>query len=178
MRFVLILALAACGSSQDLTCALLADPNNCWAQASLAMAACVPARATPATLAADRGSCTFTDGVVVTFDAPLPTSLLDFHGVSFTVTANGAMCGRFVDQGMNKLDLSAGAQSATAQLHPDHTFELACGNGTSYAADFDLLFTCQAPARAPTDGFDVPTQTSFTFSLSSVSTPGTLFTCQ
>jgi len=74
------------------------------------------------------------------------------------------------------MELTVDGRTEVSQLHPDRTFELACSNGTSYEADFDLLFTCQSPARAPTDGFDV-TATTFEFTLSAVDAPVPLFTC-
>ena len=173
--FVVVVMLGACGSSEDLTCELLADPTNCWADAAAKAAACIPARATPATLSADRTRCTFTDGAQVTFDTPLPTTTTDLERLAFDVTGSGCAW-RFVDTFMNRMELTVDGETHVSQLHPNHTFELACAGGPSYEADFDLLFTCQPPARAPTDGFEV-TATSVQFTLSAVNAPIPLFTC-
>src|SRR5687768_15859967 len=89
-------SLGACGGA-DLTCELLADPTNCWAEAAAALKACLPAGTTPATLASDRASCSFADGTRIVFDAPLPTSNFDLEGLGFTIERDGATCGRFVD---------------------------------------------------------------------------------
>jgi hypothetical protein len=175
---VLVVALAssACGSSEDLTCTLLADPTNCWADAAARAAACIPSRATHATLSTDRKHCTWPDGAQVTFDTPLPTDTIDLERLAFDVTGPNGCAWRFVDTFANRMELTVDGKTEVSQLHPDHQFELACSSGTSYEADFDLLFTCQPPARAPTDGFDV-TPTSFQFTLSAVNAPTPLFTC-
>jgi hypothetical protein len=170
---VLALGLVACGGSEDLTCSLLADPTNCWADAAARAAACVPS--TPGTLSADRTRCTFADGSQVTFDTPLPNATIDLERLAFDVTGSGCAW-RFVDTFQNRMELNVDGKTEVSQLHPDHQFELACSDGTSYEADFDLLFTCQPPARAPTDGFDV-TATSFQFTLSAVNVRTPLFTC-
>jgi len=174
-KFALLAMLAACGSSEDLTCELLADPTNCWADAAAKAAACLPMRAAPAMLSADRSKCTWPDGSQITFDTPLPTTTTDLERLAFDATGPGCSW-RFVDTFMNRMELTVDGETEVSQLHPNRTFELACSNGTSYEADFDLLFTCQPPARAPTDGFEV-TATSFQFTLSAVNAPIPLFTC-
>jgi hypothetical protein len=175
LAIVVVIACGACGGSEDLTCSLLADPTNCWADAAARAAACIPSRATPATLSADRTRCTWPDGSQVTFDSPLPNNTIDLERLAFDVTGSGCAW-RFVDTFQNRMELTVDGDTEVSQLHPDHEFELACSSGTSYTADFDLLFTCQAPARAPTDGFEV-TPTSFQFTLSAVNAPTPLFTC-
>lgn len=169
------LALASCGGS-DLTCDLLAEPTNCWATAAEAMAACMPARGTPATLATDRASCTFSDGVRVVFDAPLPNSVFDLDRLGFSIEANGATCARFVDTFMNRMELTADGDTVVSELLPGKDFHLRCP-GEDFSTNFDTLFTCTPPAVPPTDGFDVDA-TTFTFSLSAVTTPGELFRCE
>jgi len=167
-----VVALSACsGSSADLTCAVVADPTNCWARAATAAAACLPSRATPGTLSADRTKCTWSDGATVTFSAPLPTDQLSFHGIDFMITGAGCSA-HFVDTAANRLELTAGGETDTASL-TQGTYELACGGGTSYAGSFNDIITCPG---LPTDGFEVK-QASFTFTLVSVATPGALFTC-
>ncbi len=173
---VVALLAAGCGSSEELTCSLLADPMNCWASAAARATACLPSRETPGTLSADRSQCTWPDGAQVRFDSPLPTDPFDFERLAFAVTGPDGCAWRFVDTFQNRMELTVDGHTEVSQLHPDHQFELACSDGTSYEADFDLLFTCQPPARAPTDGFDV-TPTSFQFTLSAVNAPTPLFTC-
>ena|SRR5687767_9514780 len=169
-----LLLFTACGG-EELTCELLADPNNCWAKASAAMAACIPTRATPGTLAADRKTCSFPDGVRVVFDTPLPTDTFDLERLAFDVEANGTRCARFVDTFANRMELTAGGETVISELHPNRDFHLHCPD-EDYETSFDTLFTCRPPAYAPTDGFDV-TATSFMFSLSATTTPGVLFSC-
>ena len=171
-----VLLVAGCGGSEDLTCELLADPTNCWADAEVRAAACLPMHATPGMLSADRTRCTWSDGSTVVFETALPTDTIDLERLAFTVTGPGGCSWKFVDTFMNRMELTVDGKTEVSQLHPDHTFELACSNGTSYEADFDLLFTCTGAARAPTDGFDV-TATSFQFTISAVNAPTPLFTC-
>ncbi len=171
-----VVVLAACGgSSSELTCKLLADPTNCWAAATAEATTCLAMHATPGTLSADRTSCTWSDGSRVTFDAALPQSTAALDHLTFTVTAPGCTWS-FTDTFKNHMELTVGGKTEIAELQAGGTFELSCDNGTSYTTSFQTLFTCQAPARAPTDGFDVEA-TSFQFTLSAVNAPTPLFTC-
>jgi hypothetical protein len=127
-------------------------------------------------LSADRTRCTWPDGAEVMFDTPLPNTTLDLERLAFDVSGPDGCSWRFVDTFQNRMELTVDGNTEVAQLHAGHQFELACSDGTSYEADFDLLFTCQPPARAPTDGFEV-TPTMFQFTLSAVDAPVPLFTC-
>lgn len=74
-RSALVAALflaGACGSAEELTCEILEDPGNCWAEAAAAAAARLPPATEPGVLAADRSSCSYTDGTRVVFEQPLP----------------------------------------------------------------------------------------------------------
>jgi len=173
--FVLVMAIG-CGET-ELTCDLLADEGNCWATAAGALAACMPARATPATLEADRGSCTFSDGVRVVFDAPLPDDTIDLEGLGFSVLSGDQVCGRFVDTFQNRMELTGGGRTVVSELHPGSEFHLHCPD-EDFGSSFDRLFECAGQGiPAPTDGFDV-TPTSFSFAVTSVTTPGELFRCE
>lgn len=168
-----LLATASCGS--ELTCEILSDPDNCWARAAAAAADCLPPATETGVLAADRASCSFSDGTRVVFDEPLPADNFGLERFAFTVEKGGASCARFVDTFMNRMELQAGTLGAVSELHPGGDFHLHCAGGPTYESDFDLLFTCPA-GTAPTDGFEV-TPDSVTFWLSSVATPGELFRC-
>src|SRR5262245_45751449 len=94
----LLLTATACGGSPaDLTCEYLSDPGNCWAEAAGAARACLPTVAETGVLAADRSSCTFSDGSRVVFDKPLPTDTFDLDRFAFTIEKDGATCASFVD---------------------------------------------------------------------------------
>lgn len=177
MGLALAAAAAGCGSgTEELTCAILEDPANCWAAAAEAAAACVPPSTQIAVFAADRASCTFSDGTRVVFDAPLPADTFDLERFAFTIERDGVACARFVDTFENRMELEAGGHSAVSELHAGGAFHLHCGDGPDYESDFDLLFTCPANT-APTDGFDVGPD-YVTFLISAVTTPGTLFRCE
>jgi len=177
MRLLALVSLAACGGGGgDLTCALLADPSNCWATAANAAAACLASRATPAKLSADRTTCSWDDGSKVVFDAPLPTDMFALDHLTFD--ASGAGCAwHFTDTFHNDLSITIGGKTEEATLDVDHTFSLSCDDGSSYSADFNLLFTCMAPAAPPTDGYSLDATAGFTFTLDAVNLSRPLFTC-
>jgi hypothetical protein len=137
---------------------------------------CVPAGTTPGVLAADRSSCSFSNGAMVVFDAPLPSSTIELDHLSFTIQSGGTTCAKFDDTFMNHMELTGGGKTVISELLPGQDYELACDGGPTFEASFSVLVSCQPPAVAPTDGFDVE-PTMFTFRIASVSTPGTLFTC-
>jgi hypothetical protein len=168
------LSVSACGSTSDLTCELLADPGNCWAEAAEAAAACLPGTGEVAVLAPDRASCSFGDGTRIVFDEPLASDTMDLERFAFTIQRGGATCARFVDTFANRMELEAGGVSVVSELHPGGAFQLHCP-GTTYEAEFSLLFTCQ-PSYPPTDGFSAEPEL-VTFSIVSVGTPGELFRC-
>lgn len=175
--FTALCALAqACGGGEsELTCELLEDPGNCWAEAAAAAAACLPPSTQVGALAADRASCDFGGGTRVVFDAPLPLDTLELDRLGFSIEAGGATCARFVDTFENRMELEAGELSAVSELHPGGDFHLHCGDGRSYESDFDLLFTC-TPGVGPTDGFEVGPD-RVTFRIVSIATPDRLFEC-
>lgn len=179
------LLLCACGDSSaedgaptegDLTCELLQDPNNCWAQAAAETAACLPGVSPVGALAADRASCTFSDGSRVVFDdGPLPLETFELERLAITFEKDGAECARFVDTFSNRMELEAGGQFIVSELHAGSEFHLHCAEDETLAADFDLLFECP-PFSGPTDGFLVEAD-RVEFTIVSVATPGVLFTC-
>ncbi len=170
-------AAGACGSGSELTCEVLADPTNCWASAAAAAKACVPAGEI-GVLAPDRASCAFTSGQQVVFETPLPQTLDGLERLAFTIEANGATCASFVDTFANRMELEAGGHRVVSELHAGGAFHLHCQGGASFESDFDRLFECAGQGiPPPTDGFDVE-PTFFSFSISSVTTPGELFRCE
>jgi hypothetical protein len=169
-------SFAACGGSSPLTCEVLSDPSNCWAEGALALAECLPPDA-EGTLEPDRASCTFDDGSVVVFDSPLPMSDWDLEEFAFTVARDGATCARFVDTFQNRMELTAAGGTVVAELHAGRAFHLHCPGGPTYEASFDSLFTCAAEgAPLPTDGFLVDPDL-VEFMISSITTPGLIFRC-
>lgn len=96
-RVVLALvAVAGCARDYDLTCKLLNDPSNCFAQQAAALAACIPMSATATgTLSADQKTCTFPDGVYITFAQAFPrTCLYQPDGLHLSVhNPDGSVCG-------------------------------------------------------------------------------------
>jgi hypothetical protein len=169
-----VLLLAGCDGSSQLTCEYLEDPQNCWAQAAAAAKACLPEPADNGVLAADRESCSFSDGTRVVFDDALPDDIMDLETFGFTIEkSDGSRCARFLDTFENRMELEAGGNHVVSQLRAK--FELICGDGKTYRSDFDLLFECAAGSQ-PTDGFEVTPDLVY-FMIISVTTPGELFRC-
>jgi hypothetical protein len=186
LGYVLLCVLgAACGDSGDdedggvptetLSCEVIQDPENCWADAAADVAACVPAGEV-GVLAPDRASCTFSDGSRVVFDQPMPefdTGFIDFESLGITFEKNGSTCARFVDTFQNRMELEAGDKAAVSELHAGGDFHLHCEGGPSYATDFSTMLTeC---GTGPTDGFSV--EPVVEFRIVSVATPDPIFQC-
>lgn len=174
MRSLVLLLVLGCGGGTDeLTCAVLEDPANCWARAAVALADCMPARATPAAMSADRRTCTFTDGVTATFDEPLGMASADFaNGFAFTVEANGVQCARYTTN-LDDLQTLTVTTTVSVALSSDDQLHLSCADG-EFVSDLDTVFDCPHP---PTLGLllDAP---AVGFFVSSVATPDALFRCE
>lgn len=172
MRAAVLAILSGCGGGGGaLTCELLAEPDNCWAEAASAFAACLPQP--QGVLAPDRASCTFPDGVRVVFEPALPVSGLDLDHVAVTVLASGGdECGRFVDTGMNRQELTAGGETVTGELRGGE-FHLRCGDD-ELSTSFDALLQCPPPL--PSAGLQL-TSTGVTFIAASAATPMPVFRC-
>lgn len=174
---VAVLLLCACEEEpppeKELTCEILEDEGNCWAETAVALRACLPEGDTPAILAADRASCTYADGTEILFEEPLPLDTFDLERFAFTIKKSGAVCGSFDDTFENRMEMTAGGDTVSAELRFD--FELTCDDGQVYSTDFDTLFEC-APGAGPTDGFLVEPEL-VSFSVIAISTPGEMFRC-
>jgi hypothetical protein len=161
---------------EALTCEYLSDPGNCWAEAAVELASCVPGPEEEyGIIAADRASCEFSDGSRVVFDEALPEDIFDLERLAMTFERDGSECGRFVDTFANRMELEAGSLGAVSQLRAGGRFELLCDAGPSYFSEFDLLFECPG-GTAPTDGFDVAPNL-VTLTIVSIETPTPIFTC-
>jgi len=176
-----LLVLAGC--SDDLTCELLADPSNCFAQTAAAFETCMPMRATPAKLSADGRTCTFADGVYVVFNAPVPQlNGWVLSGISFTVYApDDSACGSvyYYSNTNDRLQVVHGSQSAvwkTPLDYPASGYELACGSQT-YTASSDASFQ-QCETRPVVPYFDFSRSPPYTFTLSSAASQSPLFICE
>jgi hypothetical protein len=194
MRHALVgvLMLAGC-SGPELTCELMADPTNCFAEQAAALAACMPMRATPAALSADETTCTFADGVRLVFN----TTVSSFQqkqqagGAKLTVyNSNGSVCGELVAEVTsggyqiainNGVDLNDGAE--WNMNYDVGTDDLQC-TSKIYTASMSDINACPSAATLPGFGYTCPVMIGslasppYSFTLTSATTSGTLFTCQ
>jgi hypothetical protein len=169
------LATPACDSGGKMTCELLADPDNCWAQTVAATAACLPSPAT-ATLATDRRSCSFADGTRIVFDEALPYDYMDVERFAFTIEVDGATCARFEIGNEPTMELEAGPHSVHVEAEREGDYYLQCADGSSYSAPFAKAIDCPA-GGVPSVGFDVSIGL-VTFAVSSATVQGELFRCE
>ncbi len=174
---------------KPLTPDYLADPGNCWAVAVAQLAACMPLRGSSAKLSADRSTCTFADGVVVTFEQPVPldapeAGLFAWHVDSPTVGECGRVAadlgadGRFAGSSGSTLAVSA-QTDASVTIYPNDVYELACGYGnaaTTYATTPEAVDRWP-PQTAPNVDLAL-SAASITFAIEGGTTSGPLFTCE
>lgn len=174
--------LVLSGCSPELTCELLDDPSNCFAQTAVALGACMPMRATTATLSSDETTCTFADGVSVVFNYPVPRLAYYFPapgGVEFTIySADGSSCGylHYFRNVNDDISTSAGTDTAhwVTPAH-DEPYELACSSQTytGYINDDQCDW-----ANSPAFVYKLEAGPRYTFTVQSAATPSVLFSCQ
>jgi len=172
---VAAIGLGACSPANDLTCELLANPSNCFAQTTAAVAACMPMRATPATLSADKMTCTFADGVYVV----LPIGQNETQGIRYEIhSADGSVCGRvaYASNVSDLIQVSRGAELAEWETPYDNfPYRLTCPSHTYTNANGGLA-ACYASMPQFIGTAVIGTGASVT--VVSAATPSPLFTCQ
>jgi hypothetical protein len=176
------LVLAACSSSGSsavtLDCAYLASADNCWKQSVAAAATCVPSASAVGTLSADKKTCTYADGTVVTFDPAFdPTA----KSGSFTITSGGKQCLHFQGQEGAGLTLTTSLGTFQEAVTGVGGVTLTCPDGSAHAGDGFSLLSCPSDGGSfgGLPGTQTNSSTSPTFSLLNGPT-GTLllFSCK
>jgi len=138
LAVALLFLTVACASSSSgasgppIDCAWLSS-DNCWKTTAAAAESCLPASGATGKLAADRKTCTYSTGQVVTFDSPLTLPLPDQPNFNFTITSGGATCFRFQQSSQQDFVLTTHAGSATVTAAGGGE-TIRCPDGTSYAA--------------------------------------------
>jgi hypothetical protein len=142
-------AAAACGSSSDgtpstpagtLDCAWLAS-NNCWKTTANMATSCLAPAASTGTLSADKRTCTYAAGPVVTFAPALPLPLPDSPTWNVTVTSGGQSCLRYIEPDDGSITLEVKGQTYTEASAGTTGLKVTCPDGAVYttANMFDLL---------------------------------------
>lgn len=156
----LALLAAACGDEDEsgkLTCAWLLDEGNCWRQTVRAAERCLPAEDEVGTFSPDRSSCSYEDGVRVSFARPFTDRTVG-HGElvwDFTVERDGATCVDFVEHGDAGITLTTpGGTLRVEKLLAG--MAVVCPDGSRYAGGTELLEcafdTLPGTARYTTSG--------------------------
>lgn len=141
----LVIGGAGCGgSSASLDCAYLASDNNCWKTTAAAASSCLPLEAEVGVLSADRSTCTYASGDVVTFTPPLvlPLPSTPTPTWNFTVkTGSGASCLAYQDDGNGAVTLTAEGQTVQETTPGGLSIALSCPDGKTYSNSnaFSLL---------------------------------------
>ena len=168
-------------SSASLDCAWLAG-NNCWKSTLSQVESCLPPKGETGSFSADKKTCTYASGAVVTFDSALVLPLPDDPIWSFTVTSGGQECLRYQDTSSDALTLTVNGQTFTESASGG-SLVVSCPDQTTFANSnpFELL-SCPAdggifgglPGKAWSD-----TSTSVSFSLIGAARgSATIFSCR
>ena len=130
----------SCSSDPPLDCAWLAS-DNCWKMTASSAASCLPDSNTSGTFSADKKSCTYVGGAVVTFATPLTLPLPDNPTWDFTVSNDGQACLRYVENASRAITLTVNGKSFSEAPMGSMGLSVTCPDGKRYSTDnaFNLL---------------------------------------
>ena len=134
---VLLVGLLCYGCGSDELCDWLTG-DNCWKQSLVAAQACLPGEGVVGTFSADRSSCTYSDGTVVEFAAPVPPDSGDFE-----VKQGGTLC-----VGLEGLELGFRFTTSIGTFENSSTdgkdFKFICPDGSQISgSDVTKLYRCK-----------------------------------
>jgi hypothetical protein len=130
------------GPSGTLDCAFLAG-DNCWKTTASAAQSCLPSPSETGTFSADRSTCTYATGAVVTFTPPLTLPVPNTGALWNFSVANGASpCLAYKEDAGKAMTLTVMGQTFTES--PAGTgLNVKCPDGTSFSNSNALsLFSC------------------------------------
>lgn len=178
--------LLGCSQEEDdaeaLSCEFF-EADNCWREALLEAAACVPGSEDRGMFNADLTSCTYADGSTVTFDEPAQVPQGDEVLWDFTVsTPSAEACASFYDDtelgsGSGSIELTTASGTVTESL-VGTTLTVTCPEGDRYRGSSFSLLQCDdlftdLPGRST-----AWSDTSLSFSLSGTGEdPLPIFAC-
>ena len=177
-----------CGGSAarpgaPLDCAYLESSGNCWRTVATAALSCLPGSSETGTLSADRSTCTFATGDLVTFTPPLPLQGTVPMPWNFTVTtSSGAACLSFSERTDGTMTLTVQGETVTVADLGAKGLALTCPDGTTYTNAVGLMSCPDASLYSllPAYGSALSSATIH-FALTGSSGDGTeeaIFTCQ
>jgi hypothetical protein len=131
---------AGCSSDPPLDCAWLAS-DNCWKMTASAAVSCLPDSTTFGTFSADKKTCSYAGGAVVTFATPVTLPLPSSPTWDFTLTNGGQTCLRYVETNSGGLTLTVNGKSFSEAPMGSMGLSVTCPDGKRYSTDnaFNLL---------------------------------------
>lgn len=160
------------GTTQTLTCEIIAGPN-CWKDAVDEVAACAPGVTVAAKMSADGRTCTYPSGDTATFDTNATAVASLGQTFAFDLTAHGAPCVGFSDEGDGTSLRTASGTAAWETI--GKTTRLRCPDGTAYEAETFAVQTC--PGFADLRFVTATSATTFQFSLGAKPTNVDVLVC-
>ena len=139
----LFAALSCDGGAKDDPCPWLSG-DNCWKASLEASAPCLHGDDEQGAFSADGTTCTYADGVVLTFDPPLNPGVDDFESLHVTGTRDGATCLEFTYEDTEshttfELSTSLGTYNETGTRAG---VDVSCPDGTGYTFDALAMLQC------------------------------------
>ena len=132
--------------SLELSCEVIGDENFCWLTSVNEAYACVDTEL-EGVFDEARSTCTYSDGVTITFDQALPDDIMDDDEYQFVfsiLAADGSQCARFVESNAG-LELTTSGGTFTETLQGFTGLAIECPTGESYATDDAFaLFECES----------------------------------
>ena len=145
--WVLVAVGINCGSSGSgpsgtLDCAWLAG-DNCWKTTASAAESCLPSSSETGTFSADKSTCTYASGVVVTFTPPLALPVPNTGATwNFSVAKGGAACLAYKEDAGKAMTLTVMGQTFT-ESPSGAGINVRCPDGTSVGTSNALgLLSC------------------------------------
>ncbi len=177
-----VVASAGCSSSDAtpaaLDCAYVTSADNCWKKSVAALATCVPPAASVGTFSADKKTCTFANGALVTFDPAFDPAASSW---SFTITNGGVQCLHYANQGSAGMSLTTSLGTISEVISGGATVTVTCPDGTVRAGNGLSLLSCPIDGGAASGLPGIQTTSSTPSTVSFLGGPtGTqlVFSCQ
>ena len=129
-----------CSSDPPLDCAWLAS-DNCWKMTASSAASCLPDSTTSGTFSADKKTCTYASGPVVTFATAVTLPLPDNPTWDFTVSNSGQACLHYVENASGAVTLTVSGKTFSEAAMGSMGLAVTCPDGKRYSTDnaFNLL---------------------------------------
>jgi hypothetical protein len=131
---------ATAADAGSLDCSWAAGAN-CWKASVDRAAVCLPQSSAQGTLSSDGGTCTYSDGTVVTFATALTVGSMP-RIPSFTVSTGANVCLKYEHPSDNKAIFTTAGGSITVSLSAQGVFSITCPDHGVFAGPSSGLLSC------------------------------------